>query len=50
VFEWKRSHITPVHEGGPTIDPGNFRPISVVPVLAKILEKIVSTQLSDCFE
>ena len=35
--QWKRSHITPVHKGGATSDPGNFRPISVVPVLAKIL-------------
>ena len=48
--QWKRSHITPVHKGGATSDPGNFRPISVVPVLAKILEKIVSSQLSDYFE
>ena len=39
-----------MHKGGPTSDPGNFRPISVVPVLAKILEKIVSAQLSDYFE
>ena len=48
--QWKRSHITPVHKGGATSDPGNFRPISVVPVLAKSLEKIVSAQLSDYFE
>jgi len=48
--EWKHSHITPVHKGGPTSDPGNFRPISVVPVLAKILKKIVSALLSDYFE
>jgi len=47
--EWKRSHRTPVHNGGPTNDPCNFRPISVVPVLAKILEEIVSAQLSEYF-
>ena len=44
--EWKRSHITPIYKGGPPDDPSNFRPISVVPVLAKILEKIVSDQLN----
>ena len=44
--EWKRSHITPIYKGGSPDDPGNFRPISVVPILAKILEKIVSEQLS----
>ena len=48
--DWKHSHITPVHKGGPFDDPSNFRPISVVPVLAKILEKIVSIQLSSYLE
>ena len=48
--EWKRSHITPIQKGGPSDDPSNFRPISVVPVLAKILEKIVSIQLSSYLE
>ena len=45
--QWKCSHIIPVHKG----DPGNFRPILVVPVLAKILERmVVSSQLSNYFE
>ena len=44
--EWKHSHITPVHKGGTPVDPGNFRPISVAPILAKVFEKIVSYQLS----
>ena len=48
--EWKHSHITPVHKGGSPVDPGNFRPISVVPILAKLFEKIVSDQLSLYFE
>ena len=44
--DWKQSHITPVHKGGNFDDPSNYRPISVVSVVAKILEKIVSDQLS----
>ena len=48
--EWKHFHISPVYKGGPTDDPSNFWPISVVPVLAKILEKIVSIQLSSYLE
>ena len=47
---WKQSHITPVHKGGSFDEASNFRPISVVSVVAKILEKIVSTQLSSYLE
>ena len=43
---WKRSHITPVLKVGASDDPSNYFPIAVVPVVAKVLEKIVSTQLS----
>ena len=46
----KRSNITAVHKGGALDDPGNFRPISVVSVLAKVLEKIVSVQLGTFLE
>jgi len=45
--EWKQSHITPVYKGGATDNPSNYRPIVVVSVVAKILEKIVATQLSN---
>ena len=48
--EWKHSHITLLHKGRSPGDPGNFRPISVVPILAKILEKIVFEQLGDYLE
>ena len=47
---WKRSNITPVHKGGDFDNPGNFRPISVVPVVAKVLEKFISTQLGSFLE
>ena len=42
---WKRSNVTPVHKGGDAKNPGNFRPISVVPIVAKVLEKLVADQL-----
>ena len=47
---WKQSNITPIHKGGPVDDPCNYCPISVVPVIAKILEKIVSIQLTGYLE
>ena len=40
----------PVHKGGAEDDPTNYRPIAVVSIIAKILEKIVATQLSNYFE
>ena len=43
---WKQLNITPIYKGGPEDDPSNYCPISVVWVIAKILEKIVSVQLS----
>ena len=46
--EWKQSYITPIHKGGPVGDLSNYRPISVVCVVAR--EKIVSTQLSSYLE
>ena len=32
------------------VDPGNYRPIAVVPVVAKILEKMIACQLSTYLE
>ena len=41
--DWKRSHITPAHKGGVEDNPTNYRPIAVVSIIVKILEKIVAT-------
>ncbi|KAI8487217.1 hypothetical protein Bbelb_350150 [Branchiostoma belcheri] len=37
--EWKSARVTPIHKGGDQSDPNNFRPISVLPVIMKILER-----------
>ena len=42
---WKESHITPIYKGSAPDDPSNYWPIAIAPVVAKILEKIVTTQL-----
>ena len=47
---WKQSNVSPIHKGGSCDDPGNFRPISVVPIIAKVLEKLVANQLLNYFE
>ena len=47
---WKKARIVPVHKSAKTSLPENYRPISIVPVLSKILEKAVHLQLSAFLE
>ena len=42
----KLSKITPVHKEGDKAECGNYRPISVIPAVSKILEKILYDQLN----
>ena len=42
---WKHSLVYPIHKSGDPSDPSNFRPISIVPVFAKIVERAVHQQL-----
>jgi len=49
-LEWKRSHITLVHKSGSMDDATNYRPIVVVSVVVKILEKLVATDFSRYLE
>ena len=43
---WKMAKVTPLYKGGARNDINNYRPISVLPVLLKILEKHVASSLS----
>ena len=47
---WKIPHIIPVFKNGDTEDISNYRPISLLPVLSKVLEKIVANQLTEFLE
>ena len=41
----KIAKLFPIHKGGPNNDPSNYRPISILPVISKIIEKHVTKQL-----
>jgi hypothetical protein len=42
---WKVAKVVPIHKSGSYDRPDNYRPISVLPVLPKILEKAMHQQL-----
>ena len=44
--QWKIAKVTPLHKGGARNDINNYRPIAVLPILSKILEKHVASSLS----
>ena len=41
----KIAKITPIFKKGERSDPGNYRPISILPTLSKIIEKHIASQL-----
>ena len=48
--EWKCANIIPVPKSGDKHFAKNYRPVSVLPVLAKVFESIVHRQLYEYFD
>ena len=42
---WKLASVTPIFKAGPRNDANNYRPISVISIFSRILEKIVHDQM-----
>ncbi|KAG7296291.1 hypothetical protein JYU34_021418 [Plutella xylostella] len=42
---WKTAVVTPIHKAGDKKTPSNYRPISLLSVFSKLLEKIVNLRL-----
>ncbi len=42
---WKSAMVIPLSKGGDPADPNNYRPISKLPVLAKVFESLINDQL-----
>ena len=43
--DWKMAKVSPIFKNGSKSDLNNYRPISVIPTVAKIFEKIIYDQL-----
>jgi len=48
---WKIANIAPIWKGkGPKNDPSNYRSISILPIIARIFEKLIARQLNSYFD
>ena len=47
---FKQAKVIPLYKKGSRMDPGNYRPVSVLSVLSKILEHAVDSQLKEYLE
>ena len=45
----KIARVTPIHKIGPKSDPTNYRPISTLPVISKLIERHISVHLRQFF-
>ena len=48
--ELKLADVIPVFKKGDPMDKKNYRPISILPALSKVFERLMYNQLSDYFE
>ena len=47
---WKAAKVTPIFKSGSRSLPENYRPISVLPIVLKLLENAAQQALKDYFE
>ena len=43
--DWKSARVTPIFKADSKVDPANYRPISVLSVIAKLFEKTTFNQV-----
>ena len=46
----KLANVTPVFKKGARTSKNNYRPVSILPILSKLFERLISKQLSEFFE
>jgi hypothetical protein len=45
--QWKEALITPIYKKGNIYDPANYRPIALLSIISKVLERLISVQLRE---
>ena len=48
--DWKTARVTPISKEGDKSDKSNYRPMSVLPVISRLFDKLVSNQLYKCLD
>ena len=42
---WKRSKVIPLHKKEDLLNPKNYRPVAIIPILSKVMERVVFNQM-----
>ena len=48
--EWSRSIVVPIHKGGNSLDPSNYRGISLLSVISKLFSAVLTNRLQNWVE
>ena len=48
--QFKKAKVIPLHKSGDKLNPKNYRPVAILPVFSKLLERAVFIQVVDYFE
>ena len=47
--DWKIAKVSPLYKSGKRIDPNNYRPISVLPTIPRVFERLIFEQMYTYF-
>ena len=47
--EWKKANIVPIHKKGDTQTLDSYRPVSLLPICGKILERLLFNEMFNFF-
>ena len=47
---WKHAKVIPLHKKEDILDPKNYRPVAILPILSKILERVIFQQVVAHFD